>query len=92
MTFYIKMPVMNQSNPNYSYEAFKTRYSEVIAMFKDSETIGPPKLNEQGTHYLVHSQRLTQAGADILKDEFPMVSITTEEPQNWTTDETERGV
>lgn len=71
---------MNRANPNYTYDGFKARYLELT-----NESIQTQPLeNEQGTHYLVGSSRLTQVIADQLKSEFPMVSITDNWPVGWT--------
>lgn len=72
---------MNQSNPNYSYSSFKERYVELTGE-KIQDT---PLTNEQETHHLVGSSRLTQEVADQLSSEFPMVTISNSMPVGWIT-------
>ncbi|MGR3179848.1 MAG: hypothetical protein ACUZ8E_17550 [Candidatus Anammoxibacter sp.] len=81
MTIFIKMPIMNQSNPNYTLDGFKARYLELTNESIQTE----PLENEQGTHYLVGSSRITQEVADQLKDEFPMITFIDEIPDGWVT-------
>lgn len=80
MTQFIKMPI-TPDTPVYSFEDFKTRYLELT----DEKIQDSPLENEQSTHYLVGSSRLTQDIADQLTDEFPQVSIINIWPIGWIT-------
>lgn len=82
MTLYLKMPIAPDT-PVYSFEDFKARYLELTGeKIQDS-----PLENEQETHYLVGSSRLTQEKADQLTSEFPPVTIVNTWPTGWITKE-----
>ena len=70
-------------NPVYSFEDFKARYLELTG----EKIQDYPLVNEQETHYLVGSSRLTQEIADQLVSEFPPVTITNTMPVGWVTKE-----
>ena len=79
---YLKMPIA-PNNSVYLFEDFKARYLELTG-----ENIqDAPLTNEQETHYMVGSSRLTQEDADTLASEFPMVNITNSWPVGWVTKE-----
>lgn len=82
MTLFIKMPIAPDT-PVYSFEDFKARYLELTGeKIQDN-----PLENEQETHYLVGSWRLTQTIADQLVSEFPPVTIANIIPVGWVTKE-----
>lgn len=81
MTLYIKMP----QAPGLDYGIFRARYLELTGE-KIQDT---PLENEQGTHYLVGSSRLSQAIADQLVSEFPAVTIGQDMPVGWLTKQEE---
>ena len=83
MTLFIKMPIA-PDNPVYSFEDFKVRYLELT----EESIQSTPLTNEQETHYLVGSSRLTQEISDQLTSEFPPVSIANTIPVGWITKET----
>ena len=80
MTLFIKMPIL-ADNPVYSFEDFKARYLELTG----EKIQNDPLENDQETHYLVGSSRLTQEIADQLISEFPMVTIANAIPTGWIT-------
>lgn len=81
-SIYLQMPIQ-PDNPVYSFEDFKARYLELTA----EKIQNTPLINEQETHYLVGSWRLTQETADQLSSEFPMVIISVKGvwPVGWVT-------
>lgn len=76
MALYIKIP---KQNPFYG--SFKDRYLELT----DEKIQDSPLENEQRTHYLVGSSRLSPEIADQLISEFPQVSIRDSWPIGWVT-------
>jgi len=81
-SIYLRMPI-TPDNPVYSFEDFKVRYLELTG-----ENIQQsPLTNTQETHYMTGSSRLTQAIADQLDSEFPMVIISNKGvwPVGWVT-------
>lgn len=82
MTLFIQMPIA-PDNPIYDFDSFKARYLELTG----EKVQDNPLTNEQETHYLVGSWRLTQTLADQLTTEFPMVTIVNAFPMGWVTKE-----
>lgn len=78
MTLFIKMP---KQNPH--LEGFKADYLATTGE-KIQDT---PLENDQGTHYLVGSSRLTQEHADELASRNPSVTIMNSWPAGWVTKE-----
>lgn len=78
MTLYIKMPKNNPFFNNFKADYLATTGEKI----QDS-----PAENEQGTHYLVGSSRLTQEQADELVSRNPSVTIMNSWPNGWVTKE-----
>ena len=75
MTIYIKIP----SKSPFDIDAFKARYLELT----NEHIQNNPPQNEQETHYLVGSSKLTQKVANQLSVEFPLVSNSKNIPDSW---------
>lgn len=79
---YIKMPI----NPvgQYNFEDFKARFLELTNMSIQEN----PLENVSGTHYLVGTEKLSDATQDMIKAEFPQVTYTNHAfPPGWVTKE-----